>query len=307
MCFLTRNLLLQKIIMNLKLDDSFERMPVPASFNDITERREIRDFSGWVWYDRKYFVPNTWTNGSILLRFCSVNYLTSVYVNGEWVMNHTGGHLPFQADITKLSYIGTENHISVAVNNVLSNITLPQGRVILKNDTRKERTIFAESIPNFDFFNYAGIHRSVWLSYVPNVRIIDINVTTSTLDDLTTGVIEFEVKSNALYVSLFYWKIALLNRKGQQVVKELNNSVGKFILPDAKLWWPFTMNLVSGYMYTMTIRLYHKGTDQLIDSYRQKVGIRKVELTQKAFVINGKPVYFRGFGKHEDMNVSNIF
>lgn len=33
-------------------------MPVPASYNDITEDNNIRDHVGTVWYDRKFFYTN---------------------------------------------------------------------------------------------------------------------------------------------------------------------------------------------------------------------------------------------------------
>ena len=40
------------------------------------------------------------------------------------------------------------------------------------------------------------------------------------------------------------------------------------------------------------------------DVYRLKVGLRSVKWTEKEFLINDKPFYFRGFGRHEDFNVS---
>lgn len=36
------------------------------------------------------------------------------------------------------------------------------------------------------------------------------------------------------------------------------------------------------------------------DIYRQPVGIRTLQWTNTSFLINGKPIYFRGFGRHED-------
>ena len=42
-------------------------------------------------------------------------------------MNHTGGHLPFQSDISKLIKYGEQNLLVVALNNTLSSITIPQG------------------------------------------------------------------------------------------------------------------------------------------------------------------------------------
>ena len=42
------------------------------------------------------------------------------------------------------------------------------------------------------------------------------------------------------------------------------------------------------------------------DEYRLPVGIRTVEVTGNQFLINGKPFYFTGFGKHEDADVRDL-
>lgn len=53
------------------------KMPVPSSYNDITQDVKIRDFVGWVWYDREFFVPNSWDNEEylrVVMRFESCHY-----------------------------------------------------------------------------------------------------------------------------------------------------------------------------------------------------------------------------------------
>ena len=35
-------------------------MPVPASYNDIPTDGAIRDFVGWAWYFRTFYVPQSW-------------------------------------------------------------------------------------------------------------------------------------------------------------------------------------------------------------------------------------------------------
>lgn len=50
-------------------------MPVPASYNDITEDDQLRDHVGTVWYDRKFFVSPSWAhNKRVWIRFGSVHY-----------------------------------------------------------------------------------------------------------------------------------------------------------------------------------------------------------------------------------------
>ena len=51
-------------------------MPVPSSFNDITQDPLLRDYIGWVWYDRQFWLPQVWKDGKtrIMLRFGSAHY-----------------------------------------------------------------------------------------------------------------------------------------------------------------------------------------------------------------------------------------
>jgi len=58
-------------------------MPVPSSYNDITEDRGIRDHIGWVWYDRIFYQqPRGAADQRLYLRFEGVHYycmVVSVY------------------------------------------------------------------------------------------------------------------------------------------------------------------------------------------------------------------------------------
>ena len=44
--------------------------------------------------------------------------------------------------------------------------------------------------------------------------------------------------------------------------------------------------------------------DELIDVYEEEFGIRTVEVKNSQFLINGKPFYFKGYGKHEDTYIN---
>ena len=49
------------------------------------------------------------------------------WINGLQVVEHAGGFLPFQAEISSKLLYGDRNRITVAINNTLSDSTLPQG------------------------------------------------------------------------------------------------------------------------------------------------------------------------------------
>ncbi|PIO61134.1 glycosyl hydrolase family 2, sugar binding domain protein, partial [Teladorsagia circumcincta] len=105
------------------------------------------------------------------------------FFNSQEVGSHVGGHLPFQFDVTRLVKFGTMNKVTVAVNNTLSWSTIPQGDFNYMKDTTRfidgrniSRTPNGafKNVGNFDFFNYAGILRSVYLVKLPPSHIVDV-------------------------------------------------------------------------------------------------------------------------------------
>ena len=52
-------------------------MPVPSSYNDITQDYKLRDFVGWVWYEKEVFLPLNWKDPTkrVLIRLESVHHV----------------------------------------------------------------------------------------------------------------------------------------------------------------------------------------------------------------------------------------
>lgn len=133
-------------------------MPVPASYNDVTQNNTIHRYVGLIWYARDFLIHKTAPRW--VLRFQAARYDTFVWENRQPAVNHSGGHLPFEADIT--AFIpGDADYSKVrvvaVVNNNLTCSTLPPGEMVSNSPTREKLTAA------FDFFNYAGIDRSVIL------------------------------------------------------------------------------------------------------------------------------------------------
>ena len=275
-------------------------MPVPSSFNDIGQEKNLRDFVGWAWYDTQFYLPMSWSNTTnrILLRFSSVHYHAVCYINGINITEHVGGHLPFEIDISKTVYLEKYNLLTVAVNNTLTLETLPQGVVVYHSDSEYLLK------PYFDFFNYAGIHRSVHLSRVPSSFIFDITLTPSYINK--TGIFEYSIlfqsydeRQLSLHCVLEVWDN--LHKEKVATKKGCKESVK---IPNVQLWWPYLMHPNPGYLYNIRVKLMDKKT--LTDEYHLKSGIRTIKLTSNAFLINDEPFYFLGFGKHEDSNVNIV-
>ncbi|XP_054718490.1 beta-glucuronidase-like [Uloborus diversus] len=284
----------------MKMGDTIP-MPVPSSFNDITQNKTIRDYLGWSWYEKVFYVPQRWQkNFRVILRFESAHYFTNVYLNGNFLMNHTGGHLPFEADATShLNYFGP-NRVTVALNNTLSDKTIPQGSKTFKHakDGPYPPGYFVQGT-NFDFFNYAGIHRSVFLYAIPQVHIDDIIVTTDILNG--TGFVNYSVSvaNNLNLKGKPQCVVSILDKYDRNI--SLSNRCSDVIsIENANIWWPYGMHSDPGYLHKLQVEV---NFDSIRDVYQQPFGIRTVKVTQNEFLINGKPFYFMGFGKHEDSNI----
>ena len=142
-------------------------MPVPASFCDLFTDKASREYCGDFWYETSFFVPAEWSGWDIVLRFGSVTHRARVFVNGVEVAQHEGGFLPFDATVTNIVRYNQFNKLSVLANNELSETMLPAGTTRTLADGRKV------AAPYFDFYNYAGIHRPVWLMALPKERVLD--------------------------------------------------------------------------------------------------------------------------------------
>lgn len=272
------------------------QMPVPSSYNDITTSRDLRDHVGAVWYQRTFFVPSSWREQRVFVRFGSVNYLAQVWVNAGLVTNHEMGHLPFEAEISSYLSYGGKNRITVAVDNTLLQTSVPQGKIV--EVLTDNGTVHLQTY-TFDFFNYAGIHRPVLLYTKPRVYIEDITVRTGLVGD--TGVVKYIIEPAGLHEDETpLCRVTLLDAEDTLAIKEpVYGLSGTLRVPLARLWWPRGMNSKPGYLYTLEVTL-SVPNDTKLDVYRLPIGIRTLAWTNTSLLLNDRPVYFRGFGRHED-------
>ncbi|MDR2988472.1 MAG: beta-glucuronidase [Nocardiopsaceae bacterium] len=264
------------------LDTTLEA-PVPASYNDLFVDPAIRDHVGWVWYQRSVRVPRGWAGERVFVRIDAATHAGKVYVGDELVAEHAGGYTPFEADITDQVAPGEEFRLTIGVSNELTNTTIPPGSITVTEDGRRQQKYL------HDFYNYAGLARSVWLYSAPELRVTDIVVTTE-VDD-RAGIVDYSVSTTATATV----RVRLLDATGTEVVSSTGGS-GSLRVPDVRLWQPG-----NAYLYQFEVEVVDGETVR--DSYSLPVGVRTVEVRGTQFLINGEPFYFTGFGKHEDSAV----
>ena len=262
-----------------KLDTALD-VAVPASYNDLFTDIAIREHVGWVWYQRKVRVPRGFAGQQVFVRADSATHTGVIFVNGNKVAEHTGGYMPFEADITDLVSAGQEVLLTIAVSNILTNETIPPGRVVTRDNGVKQQTYL------HDFYNYAGLARSVWLYSAPQTRVVDVTVITDF--EGSTGTVSYTTElTGAADVTA-----KLFDEAGQLVATETGAS-GSIKVPNVKLWQPG-----NAYLYDLVLESSVGGA--VVDEYSLKVGVRTVKVTGNKFLINNEPFYFTGFGMHED-------
>lgn len=236
-------------------------MAVPASYNDIVTSKEIKDHVGKVLYETTFSLPIR-DDRIYHLRIGATSHKCEVYLNGKPIAHGINGFFPID---TELSDLEENNRLSVVIDNRLTFRTLPVGRIVN-----------GKQIINHDFYNFTGIHRDVLIYTTPKKYIRDIVIKTVVGGDYSAVSVETDAE-NALFT--------VYDRQGRVVAESREK--------DFKIDSPILWDTENPYLYTLSVE-----TD--CDKYEEKFGIRKVEATSDALLLNGKPLYLKGFGMHED-------
>ena len=270
-------------LMNGEAKGEIMPMPVPSSYNDIYTGRDFADHVGNLYYRRTFTVSSRMLEKRLFLRFGSVTHKAEVWLNGTCLGKHSGGFLPFSFEITETAIAG-ENELEVIVNNIVDETTLPAGRMVHQKFPGLPEEI--HNLPNFDFYNYSGIMRPVCLYTAPGSYIEDISIY-GKMD----GSFYWDVKANGEGTV----SVRLLDAAGNEVATgEGFKGTGR--IDQVQLWEP-------GHPVLYSLEVTLTGSDGEKDTYTEVFGFREVSIRDCRIHLNGKPVYLKGFGKHEDSPV----
>jgi beta-glucuronidase len=273
-----------------------EEVAVPASLNEQVTGSEKYNYMDWVWYFRRFEVPAAWHESRVFLRFGSVNYRAEVFLNGKKLGEHQGGYMPFEFEISDALKLPGKNLLAVRVDNLLDNCTIPQGN--LDPDVGGVANWRRDNYPDvhYDFFPFTGIHRPVTLYTTGKARLEQLFAETLSLK---AGKVRAALrgrwsgKASALHVAIpelkFETKLELKGRRGK-FETELR-------LSGVKPWSPKSPRLYE-------VRCCLLDGDEVLDSYALDFGFRTFTVRGDKLLLNDKPVYMRGFGRHEDSAIA---
>ena len=214
------------------------------------------DQNDTLYYRKSFDAPVMSENERLILHFGAVDNHAEVFVNGISACKHSGGYLPFSADITDL--IKPENELTVKVIDTLDH-DYPYGK------QRIDRG-------GMWYTPTSGIWQTVWLEVVPEKYIRGVKIDVS----LSSATIAVDTDCDGV-------KAELIGDEGDIAV---NGNILTVTPKEIKNWTP-----ESPYLYKLKITA---GNDS-VETYfaLRTLEIKEIDGLQR-MCLNGKPYFFHG-------------
>jgi beta-glucuronidase len=274
--------------------DGWSKVAVPNAWNaGDNSAASMTGTTGW--YRKDFRLPDARRRMDWLVRFESVNYRASVWLNGRPIGRHTGAFLPWE-------------------------LRLPRGalkrrgfnRLVIRVDNRRRRTDFppsgltAKGDPAGGWWNYGGLLREVYLQRIDRVDVTNVVVrpelpcatcAASVLARVTVrnfGGAPSRVRVTGSFGSR---RLALGTRRVAARRSATFDTRVRIRRP--RLWSPASPRL---YRVRLTVRA---GARKAV-GLSLRSGIRSIKVVGGHLQLNGRRVNLRGVGIHEDDPVAGF-
>ena len=259
----------------------FEReILVPYAYQSKCSGIDDQDFHDVVFYRKRFTLPRTMAGKLILLHFGAVDYYSQLWVNGQYVREHTGGHIGFSADITGYLTEG-ENTLVVRAEDPARDLEMPRGKQYWE---RTSDSIF--------YTRTTGIWQTVWLEAVERVHLkslfltpqldemsVEIQYETSVREPVTlTAALGFEGREITVH------RVTEAGGGGRFSIGINQQDLGKWQLHEQIVWTPEHPRLID-----VELSLAQEG--RVTDRVKSYFGMRKVSIENGKFCLNNRPYY----------------
>ena len=249
-------------------------------------------WQGICWYARR-FTP-AGPSARRYVTFEAAMNVADVWVDGQHMLRHQGGYLPFRVDVTDATAPGRESVIVVRLDNRDNAETGPKPLHLL------------------DFCTYGGLYRSVRYAEKQSVFITDavadsanagIEIVTRIEGEARAAVnVLVDVRNVAAEAASVSVTATVTDAAGNVVEQKVQDAIGagarkRFSLgldiDNARLWSPDEPNL-----YTLHVDVLADG--QPSDSRTQRFGIRDIDIRPEGLWLNGRRTFLRGVNRHQE-------
>ncbi|MCO4797982.1 MAG: DUF4981 domain-containing protein [Colwelliaceae bacterium] len=256
-----------------------ERFPFTTTWPDAP-----KDYNPIGSYRKPFNLPNSWKNKQIFLHVGAAKSSLDVWLNGKKVGFSQGSKTPAEFDLT--SYVKNDENILAF---------------------QIRRWTDASYLESQDMLRISGIERDVYLYATPKQHVFDFHAKPTLNKDFNQGTltVDIDIKNYASKTEKQTIELELIAPNKDRVallIKQQNitlsgNATKKItfsgIVKQPALWSAETPNL-----YTLLINLKNE-SGNVIESIRDDIGFRHVEVINSQLTINGKAITIRGVDRHE--------
>lgn len=257
-----------------------KKIIVPYVYQSVRSGIGINEECDVVWYRRKFNLPEAMKGKRILLHFGAVDYLCRVWVNGQLLMIHEGGHIGFEMEITQLLKEG-ENTIVVMAEDKVTDLEMPRGKQFWQKESA---SIF--------YTRTTGIWQSVWLEAVGEGYLDHVHIT----PDLDHMKAEFQYEIRGVARAQLKTRISFEGCEMASLTVDTEREAGSFsVMLDQQLLrnWNFQEDLAwtpeNPRLFDVEFTLSVNGN--VIDEVTSYFGMRKVSVENGRFLLNNRPYF----------------
>lgn len=239
-------------------------------------------FHNAVWYRRSFSLPEPMHDRQILLHFGAVDYTCRLWVNDQFIREHTGGQCGFSADITDALNASGENVIVLEARDDPADLEMPRGKQYWKPESE---SIF--------YTRTTGIWQSVWLEAVSPMHLCSCRITP--LFDERSVRFSYALSAAPQHVTLTA-EITFRGKTAGAVSVTPTSARGAFdwqIDQSALSAWNYQEDLVwtpeQPKLFDVTFRILEHGCE--VDAVQSYFGMRKVSIQNGQFLLNNRPYY----------------
>ena len=281
------------------VDDTWEKVSLPHTAH-IEPLVVNNQWQGICWYRKNFKLDPADKDKKILIKFEGAMQVADIWLNGQHLLKHEGGYLPFTIDLSDKLLFDKENVIAVRLDN-RDNLEIPPGK----------------PLKQLDFCMYGGLYRNVTLQILDPLHISDEyltdkvagggvfvryeNVSEESADIIVqTDIInETPDAQNVTVISTIMDETLteVLKNKSERVTLEPGSDksvIQRITLKNPELWHPN-----HPYIYTLKSRVSADG--KITDEVDTRIGIRTISISRSGgFQINGERMFLRGTNRHQE-------
>ncbi|MEO9021354.1 MAG: glycoside hydrolase family 2 TIM barrel-domain containing protein [Ginsengibacter sp.] len=225
-------------------------------------------------YTRELKIPDDWKDKTIKLRFDGVSSYALIKVNGKTVGEHEGSFVPFEVGITS------------ALNNN-KNILQVEVQAQTISDKLACTSQYAAHI-------VGGILRNAIMFALPETNISNIIVNTTFDKQFKNATLKINttIAKTSNTESSTFFRYTLRDANGKIILhKASKEKITNIAVKHPQQWDP-----EHPYLYELITELLQKGKP--IETIKQKIGFRQVEVRGNILSVNGRPVKLHGVCRH---------